>query len=278
MNLLHSMRGDIGFGTYRLQPAVAERMVEAAILRGGVRRIDTAQLYRNQVEVFRQVREKMGMGPSDVHITTKVARKLIENAERDNRAIETSVLEIIEWKPNLVLLHAPAQNRECSRIAWAQLTRFAPAHPMHPMQIGVSNFDVADLTALEGPQPTVNQVEVSPFHQPTLLLNYCKANGIAIEAHSSLVKGEKFNEPALASTAAELNCSQAAALLSWSIWHDFIPIFSTKSEEHLMTNLQLPGVSQSAIQSLDSLNCGYKTHPQYKYSGECLPRTPRPKQ
>lgn len=43
----------------------------------------------------------------------------------------------------------------------------------------------------------VNQIELSPYLQVTDVVNYCKKEGIVVEAYSPLTRGKKLGEPVL---------------------------------------------------------------------------------
>jgi len=194
---------EIAFGTYRLPANETKELVEFAI-NAGIRRIDTAQLYCNEIETYEACKDK------DVYLTTKIHKKLIRNAIKDNRAIENSLM----IKPTAVLLHCPEKNFE---VAWEQLKRLDVIR-------GVSNFNVEQLQRLSS-LPAVNQIEVTPFNLCPLTVEYCKKNGIQIEAHSALIKGRSSVSP--------------RKLLGWSVSCGFIPIFSSKNKEHILENLNI---------------------------------------
>jgi diketogulonate reductase-like aldo/keto reductase len=64
----------LGFGVYRSPPELTSRSVTHA-LEAGYRHIDTAQIYRNEAEVGRAVRDftkNTGIGRDEVWITTKL--------------------------------------------------------------------------------------------------------------------------------------------------------------------------------------------------------------
>lgn len=60
----------IGFGTFELEPADAEQMVEHA-LTVGYRHIDTAQIYNNEEAVGRGI-QNAGVPREQIFLTTKV--------------------------------------------------------------------------------------------------------------------------------------------------------------------------------------------------------------
>lgn len=234
----------LAFGTYRLPPEVASTMTRKAILLG-IKKIDTAQLYMNESEVYQVVKDY-----PEVSITTKIHRKLIRQADRDNRAIENSV----QIPANEVLLHSPEKNFE---IAWEQLKRLVEYK--ENMVVGVSNFDIAHLQQLSS-LPAVNQIEVTPFNLCRSTVEYCRKNGIVIEAHSVLLKGELMDSIVINELAIKKALTPAQLMIQWSLGQGFTPIFSSRNPDHIE---ELVSVKKEKLNLPIELNIGYKTHPQY---------------
>lgn len=240
----------ITFGTYRLPPEVAASMTKVAML-AGITRIDTAQLYGNESEVYNAV-----VGNPEIHITTKIHRKLIKQSDKDNRAIENSV----GINASQVLLHSPENN---FYIAWQQLSRLHS----RGISVGVSNFDVKHLMQLEACEirPSSNQIEATPFNLCSETVAYCRANGITIEAHSVLAKGELLDSCELNKLAKVYGLTPAQLMIQWSLDQGFVPIFSSKNPDHIMSIATMPKNS-CAIDIPIEWNIGYRTHPQYTIS------------
>jgi diketogulonate reductase-like aldo/keto reductase len=229
----------IGFGTYRIPKHITAELVEY-VIELGCKLIDTAQLYGNEEEVWSVVRNY-----SNISYTTKIHKKLIKSADKDNRSIETSILGM----PTLVLLHSPEKN---FTIAWEQLKRLN-------IPIGVSNFTIDDIKQLSS-KPVVNQIEVTPFNSCVETVNYCISNNIQIQAHSSLTKGELLDSYDLVIIAKRFGLLPAQALINWSIFNSYIPIFSSKNTLHIDEIFKTPVIYQVGI---PNFNISYKTHPQY---------------
>lgn len=230
------------FGTYKLLPDVAQVMVKEAIS-AGIKHIDTAQLYNNEEQVYNVTKEY-----PDVQLTTKIHRRLIRQADRDNRAIENSV----EIKPTTVLLHSPEKNYQ---IAWSQLCRLSN----RGISVGVSNFSVEQLKQLTTRKPDINQIEVTPFNLCLETVKFCKNNYIRIEAHSALTRTGLFGLKVFN----ERDLTPAQLLIQWSLDHGYSPIFSTSNVDHLneIAGLRV-GLDRSVYIPMD-WNIGYRTHLQY---------------
>ncbi len=266
----------ITFGTYRIPKEKTAELVTFAI-ESGCRHIDTAQLYKNEEEVWTAVNEwnkspKLEVPPSlpnkhHVSVTTKIHKKLIIDSHRDNRSIETSII----GNPALILLHSPEKN---FHIAWEQLKRIADSPSMEtyvhsevrphihvhsrPL-IGVSNFTISDMKQLSS-KPAVNQIEVTPFNDCKTTVDYCTRHGICVQAHSALTKGELLNTPEICQYATAYSLTAPQLMIAWSITNSFVPIFSSKSTQHIEEILSTPRIHVI----LPNLHIGYRTHPQYQ--------------
>ncbi len=243
------------FGTYRLIPQQATEMTKVAIS-AGITHIDTAQLYGNEQEVAKVIEEYKD-SPKKIYLTTKIHRKLIKQADKDNRAIENSILQMADC----VLLHSPEKNFD---IAWEQLCR------VPNISVGVSNFDVCHLEVLadrKSLKPAVNQIEVTPFNLCSRTVGYCRKNDIKIEAHSAMVKGELMDSDVMHDFASMYGLTPGQLMIKWSLDQGFVPIFSSKNVKHIseVANIQKSS-SLQRIQIPTSCDIGYRTHPQYVLS------------
>ena len=93
----------LGFGTFRLDGAVARRMVGYA-LEIGYRHIDTAQMYGNEAEVGAAVAAS-GVARDEIWLTTKIWPDNFRAGDLQ-RAAEASV-DRLRTVPDLLLLHWP---------------------------------------------------------------------------------------------------------------------------------------------------------------------------
>jgi diketogulonate reductase-like aldo/keto reductase len=254
----------IAFGTYRIPKEKTVDLVTCAI-ESGCRRIDTAQLYKNEEEVWTAVNEwlvkdttinhKSSSSKRHISVTTKIHKKLIIDSHKDNRSIETSII----GTPDLILLHSPEKN---FHIAWEQLKRLSTqlgADYTGKSTIGVSNFTILDMERLSS-KPAVNQIEVTPFNDCKSTVDYCIRHGICIQAHSVLTKGELLNTPELCQYATAYSLTVSQLMIAWSITNKFVPIFSSKSTQHIKEILSTPNTHVI----LPNLHVAYRTHPQYQ--------------
>lgn len=257
----------LGLGTYRLKNNIAYNITLEA-LKNGYRHIDTAKLYNNENEIGRAIKDS-NINRKEIFITTKVWIKDIEN---DNiiDAILTSLEKLQTDYIDMVLLHAPLDDKITT--SWNTMENIYLGNvdilKNKVRFIGVSNYDINHLEKIINKckiKPFVNQIEVSPYLNRNELINYCNSNNINIVAHSSLVKGEKFNDSKLIEMANKLNISPAILLLSWGVSQGLKVIPRTSNTEHLLENKKCINIklSKEIINQLNQWNENYATHPKY---------------
>ena len=99
-----------GLGTYSLLDDTCVESVKTA-LKDGVRLIDTAYMYKNEVEVGQAIRESMeelGIQREDIFVITKLYPG--EQYENPERAIEDALEKLDIGYIDMMLLHHPGDN------------------------------------------------------------------------------------------------------------------------------------------------------------------------
>ena len=144
----------------------------------GYRHIDTAQIYGNEADVGKAVRDS-GIPRGEIFITTKL---WLTNggASKTRMAVQESIRKL-QTHIDLILLHAPG-NAILRAETWAALESLYNEGIVN--NIGVSNFGIPHLEKLKKTakvMPSVNQIELHPWLQRTDLVTYCKDNGIVVQ-------------------------------------------------------------------------------------------------
>ena len=152
----------IGIGTYLLSTAQAEESVYNA-LKVGMRLIDTADIYGNEVGVGRGIARAMkdfGIKREEIFVTTKLWTSDFYRADEEiDERLERLGLDYID----LLLLHHTAANDEH---AYQAMERGVKAGKIH--SIGISNFyedDVDRIMKIATIKPAVLQNETHPYRQ-----------------------------------------------------------------------------------------------------------------
>ncbi|KAF8518640.1 NADP-dependent oxidoreductase domain-containing protein [Hysterangium stoloniferum] len=223
----------IGFGTWKIpQPATVDQVDQAVV--AGFNHIDTAQVYRNESETGQALRES-GLPRTDLWLTTKYSGL---------KDVETSINDSLDFlgvsAVDLYLIHSPRLANGDIPGLWK---KFEDIHARGlAKHIGVSNFNVADLKVLLKDakiKPAVNQIIVHPYvyaqQKPTI--DFCKEQGIAIEAYSPLIPvtqqpGGPVDTP-LAAIAKRTGATFDQILLAWNKTKGTIVLTSSSKSSRL---------------------------------------------
>lgn len=144
--------------------------------------------------------------------------------------------------------------------------------------IGVCNFTIQHLEGLKKTAtiwpPAVNQIECHPLFPQKELVDYCRKEGIVVQAYSSLGGqdvGKKFwrtlyppskkrrknspppvtklsDTPPVLALAEETNRTSAQVLLRWGLEKNFALVPKTSSKERMIENSEILDFSLSATQ------------------------------
>jgi len=126
---------------------------------------------------------------------------------------------------DLYLLHDAISGRQRRLEAWSCLIDAKQKGIVK--SIGVSNWNVKHFEELiqEGYEvPAVNQIELHPFCQQRDIVAYCQSKGIAVQAYSPLVRGERWEDETLIGVAERSGRTKAQVLLRWSLQKGYCPV------------------------------------------------------
>jgi len=184
----------------------------------GFSHIDTAQVYGNEEEAGRAVRES-GLARKEVFITTKYSGS--HGLDIDT-SIHNSLKNLGVQYVDLYLIHHPNLARPDIPTAWAKMEGIKRAGLAK--SIGVSNFGIDELDILLASakiKPAANQILLHPYvyARQAPLLAYTAAQGIVSEAYSALTPitrqpGGPVDKP-VNEIAERLNATADQVLLAW---------------------------------------------------------------
>jgi len=131
--------------------------------------------------------------------------------------------------------------------------------------IGVSNFTVAHLEHLKTIAtvwpPAVNQVELHPMYQQAELQDYCRKEGIRLQAYASLggqdaskakwmqLGGRLVEQQAVLAAAVAHGRSTAQVLLRWALQKGVAVVPKANGEARMAENLAVGGFALTAEES-----------------------------
>ena len=247
---------NIGFGTWQiLLNGKAKRAVTEA-LETGYRLIDTAMIYGNEKGVGAAIKES-SIPRDQIYLTTKLWNG-DQGYESGLKAFDTSLSRLGLEYVDLYLIHWP-KGSELTRQSWQALQEIHQQG--FAKNIGISNFNVTqiqDLLSYAAVKPAVNQIEFHPFifEEQRPIVDFCRHNGIVVEAYSPLARGKAVNHQTITKVAQEVGKTNAQVMLRWTVQHGTVPLPKTSHKERMEENLDIFNfeLSKSQMEELNSLS------------------------
>lgn len=256
----------IGLGTWEIVPNRKAKSAVLTALDAGYRLIDTAKIYGNEKGIGDGLSEA-SVERKDIFITTKLWQGE-QGYDKAHKAFNTSLKLLGTGYIDLYLIHWPGGSGDRHE-SWRALTEIYGSG--YAKAIGVSNFTVRHLEQLKQSSavtPTVNQVEFHPYiyKQQGQLLEYCRTEGIVIEAYSplahGLIKNQHVKDPTvLAEIGARYGKSAAQVVLRWCVQHGTVPLPRSVNPEHTHDNIDIFDFELSSveIEQINNLSDGTRT-------------------
>lgn len=254
----------LGLGTWFIEDDKAAQAVRDAVS-AGYRLIDTAQAYGNERGVGEGIRT-CGLPREDLFVTSKVAAeaKTYEAAARSiDETLEKMGLDYLD----LMIIHSPqpwAEFREANRYfaenkeVWRALEDAYAAGKLRA--IGVSNFlqdDLENLLADCRVQPMVNQVLLHITNTDRKLLDFCREQGILVEAYSPIAHGEALKNPAITQMARKYGVTPAQLCIRYVLQLGTVALPKTANPVHMRDNgavdFQISPEDMQALEAMEKI-------------------------
>lgn len=233
----------LGLGTWFIEDDEAAQAVRDAVA-AGYRLIDTAQAYGNERGVGEGVRT-CGLPREQLFVTSKVAAEA-KSYEAAAQSIDETLAKMGLEYLDMMIIHSPqpwaefrvenryfAENKE----VWRALEDAYEAGKLRA--IGVSNFLQDDLeNLLEGCRikPMVNQILLHITNTDKALLEYCRAQGILVEAYSPIAHGEALKNPAITRMAEKYGVTPAQLCIRYVLQLGTVALPKTANPAHMRDN------------------------------------------
>jgi diketogulonate reductase-like aldo/keto reductase len=264
----------LGFGTLIPDP-VATRNATKAALEAGFRVIDTAERYRTEIEVGQAMQEVFKAGKikrEDVFVITKLWNTN-HRPQRVKPACEASLKKLQLDFVDLYLIHTPfafqpgddQDPRDATgKVIYDQgVTLLDTWTAMEDLvsqgkckAIGLSDVSltqVQDIVKAAKIKPAVVHVESHPYLPEWDLLNYCKENGIVLQAFAALGHSSEpklLEDPVITAIAQRVKKTPAQVLLAWAIQRGTAPLTTSKNPSRIQENFQVSTLPQDAIREI----------------------------
>lgn len=234
----------IGFGTWQMPNDQSGVDMVKEALAVGYRHIDTASGYDNEASVGKGVVES-GLPREQIFITSKLTNN--DRGYDVTRAAFQKTLELLGTSYlDLYLIHWPnplkyrEDYKKWNAESWRAMEDLYEEGKIKA--IGVSNFRPHHFEALMESakvMPLVNQIRLCPGDEHQATLDYCKEQGILLEAYSPLGSGQIFADKTLLKLASKYGKSVAQIAIRWSLQKAYLPLPKTMTYARLHENLDV---------------------------------------
>lgn len=251
----------LGLGTWFIEDENAAQAVRDAVA-AGYRLIDTAQAYGNERGVGEGVRT-CGLPREQLFVTSKVAAEA-KSYEAAARSIDETLAKMGLEYLDMMIIHSPqpwaefrvenryfAENKE----VWRALEDAYAAGKLRA--IGVSNFLRDDLENLLEDcriKPMVNQILLHITNTDRALLDFCREQGILVEAYSPIAYGEALKNPAITQMARRYNVIPAQLCIRYVLQLGTVALPKTANPAHMRDNGAVDfQISPEDMQTLEAM-------------------------
>ncbi len=253
---------EIGFGTWMIDDKEVKDIVKNAIDLG-YNLIDTAEAYGNEKGVGAAIRDS-GYPRNYIFVTTKLDGN-VKNIKDAKKCFQDSYKKLDIGAIDLMLIHSPQpwgewkdKNKRYFKEnleIWGMLEEEYLYGRVRA--IGVSNFMIDDLENILNNcnvKPMVNQILAHIGNMPFDLINYCKKNGIIVEAYSPFGHGPILNNKEIIKMADWYGVKPTNICIKYLMQHGLIPLPKATSNEHIKDNLNLDfTISDDDMKKLDNI-------------------------
>lgn len=249
----------MGLGTWHLTFHTVDTVCSALQL--GFRMIDTAADYHTQRGIGDAIKT-CGFERDTIFVISKV-----EPDEDGYAAVRKNLAQLKLNYIDLALIHRPPKNGAGEK-CWQGLRRAKREGLVH--DIGVSSYSIdsiEDLVYRTGEMPAVNQVEWSPFGHSPRMLDFCRDNGIVIQAWSPLTRASRLNDVKVATMAARYGKTPAQLLIRWNLQLGVVPLPKANHVQHQRENLNVFDfeIIPADMAKLSALNEHYSSLDRLEY-------------
>ena len=234
----------IGFGTWQTPDGeTAVNAVKCAI-DNGYTHIDCAAVYGNETSVGEGIKSA-SIERDKLFVTSK-----LWNTERGYKktiaAFEKTLTDLGLEYLDLYLIHWTANEkqfpnwREINADTWRAFEELYKQGKIKA--IGVSNFLSHHLQALiedSSIKPMIDQIEYHPGFMQKEVVDYCRENGIAIEAWSPLGTGKMLSNETLKAIAGKYGVSVAQLCVRWCLQNSVIPLPKSITPSRIRENIRV---------------------------------------
>jgi diketogulonate reductase-like aldo/keto reductase len=166
----------------------------------------------------------------------------------------------LEGYIDLYLIHAPYGSSADRLGQWRAMVEAQKAGKIR--SLGVSNYGVHHLEELkkwqsdqeDGGVLSVGQWELHPWLPRKDIVDWCRREGVAVQAYSPLVRATRQQDPLLVPLVEKYKKTPAQVLLRWSLQMGFVPLPKSVHEERIRENADIFDfeLTEEEVRALDT--------------------------
>lgn len=264
----------VGFGTLIPDPVATKQATKTA-LEVGFRHLDCAERYRNEDAVGEAMQEAFKAGTiqrQDLFVTTKLWNTN-HRPERTKPALEASLRRLRLDYVDCYLIHTPFA--------------FQPGEEFHPTDeqgqviydsgvtlmetwrglerlmddgrcraIGLSDITLETLRGIVADariKPAVVQVESHPYLPEWELLDFCREQGIVLQAFAALghaMEPKIVDDPVITSIAKRVGKTPAQVVLAWAVQRGTAFLTTSTKPRRIQENFEISTLPEDALREI----------------------------
>lgn len=274
----------LGFGTLIPNPIDTKNATRAA-LEAGFRQFDSAERYRNEKEVGEAMQAVFKEGQvkrEDVFLATKLWNSN-HRPERVKPAFEASLDRLQVDYIDLYLIHTPFAFQpgdeqdprdENGKViyddgvtlldTWRALESLVDEGRCKAIGLSDVNVEKAkEIVEAARIKPAVIHVESHPYLPEWELLEFCKQNGIVLQAFAALGHSSEprlLDDPVITSIAKRVNKTPAQVVLAWAIQRGTALLTTSKTPSRIQENFDISALPEDAMKEISE---GIKTRQRF---------------
>lgn len=255
----------IGLGTWKSREKDAYQATLWA-LEAGYRHIDTAQIYGNEDQVGRAIKDS-SVPREDIFVTTKLwntSQGYESTKEAFQQSLDALGLEYVD----LYLIHW-FKGFEKGLASWRAMEELYNEGKIRA--IGVSNHNVHHLMNLiehATIKPMVNQVETHVELQNEFLQEYCAQHDVVLEAYAPFMSwrvDELLHNETLLEIAETYQKTIPQVVLKWLEQRGIVALPKSVNKERILANFDVDDfqLEEADMELIKKLNKGNKMFPEF---------------